>query len=245
MSSSITASEPGAVKIDPNWRENCLASMDRRHYYPMSPSCQIQDLADHYEIIFGCKNDGVFVELGGYDGQDTSNTAGLADIGWRGIYVEPVPEYAERCRHRHPGHNIKIMQYCVGRTEGTVDFSVTGGEFGSSAHPMLREQYSANQIEAVDIKVHQKTVDQILSEADIAPGFDLLIIDIEGNELEALMGFDLRKYQPKVMIVELFDHWAGHNLGPLHAETRRYIIGQGYRPYLIEEHNTIFVPNFD
>ena len=243
MSSSITASEPGAFKIDPNWRENCLASMDRRHFYPMSPSCQIKDLAAHFENLLGRKTDGVFVELGGYDGQSYSNTAGLADIGWRGIYVEPVQEYAERCRHRHPGRNITVMEYCVGRTEEMVDFTLSKWEFVSSAHPIIHEHILAEQPEAEVIKVHQKTVNQILSEAAIAPGFDLLIIDVEGNELEALMGFDLKQYQPKVMIVELFDHNVGHNLGKLHAETRRYIMGQGYRPYLIEEHNTIFVPN--
>ena len=243
MSSSITDSEPGAVKIDPNWRENCLASMDRRHYYPMSPSCQIRDMSEHYEILFGCKTDGVFVELGGYDGQDTSNTAGLADIGWRGVYVEPVPEFAERCRHRHTGHNIKIMQNCVGRTEEMVDFTIGKWQVDSSTQPMVRQHLSENQLEVEVIKVHQKTVNQILSEAAIAPGFDLLILDVEGNELEALMGFDLKKYQPKVMIVELFDIWVDHYLRPLHAETRRYIMGQGYRPYIIEGHNTIFVPN--
>ncbi|MCX8505445.1 MAG: hypothetical protein ORN98_02375, partial [Alphaproteobacteria bacterium] len=78
-------------KTTQKWREDGLAKMDHRHYYPMANDCQIKDLAKHYENLFGKKDKGVFVEIGAFDGQEVSNTAGLADLGWRGVYVEPVP----------------------------------------------------------------------------------------------------------------------------------------------------------
>jgi hypothetical protein len=55
-------------------------------------------------------------------GRCASNTCFLADLGWRGIYVEPVPEYAERYAGRH-GHNpnITVVSTAVGEDEGTTE----------------------------------------------------------------------------------------------------------------------------
>jgi len=65
-------------------------------YKPLS-DCQIPRLDEIYLKNFGYKTDGTFVEIGAYDGHSISNTSFLADIGWKGIYVEPVKEYYEKC----------------------------------------------------------------------------------------------------------------------------------------------------
>jgi len=56
-----------------------------------------------YELMFGERRDGSFVEVGAFDGETYGNTACLADLGWRGVYVEPVAKACERCRARHAG----------------------------------------------------------------------------------------------------------------------------------------------
>lgn len=56
-------------------------------------NCQIPHCAAIFEELFGLKRDGFFVEAGAYDGESFSNTSFLADIGWRGVYVEPVVEF--------------------------------------------------------------------------------------------------------------------------------------------------------
>lgn len=229
-------------KTTQKWREDGLAKMDHRHYYPMANDCQIRDLAEHYEILFGKKDNGVFVEIGAFDGQEVSNTAGLADLGWRGVYVEPVPSFSVLCRARHPGANIDVLPYCVGREETNVSFTVSDWNALSTAHPIMAEHLQAKDKVQGSIIVHQKTINQILQETAIAPGFDLFILDVEGNEYEALLGFDIAYYRPQVMIIELHDLIPDHPMAALHAETRRYIQNQNYRPYLIEGVNTIFLP---
>lgn len=58
-----------------------------RRRYPMAATCQIpffNSLSDLYTFVFGYRTDGLFVEVGAYDGESFSNTSGLADIGWKG-----------------------------------------------------------------------------------------------------------------------------------------------------------------
>jgi len=51
------------------------------------------------------KSDGLFfVEIGGNDGRETSNSVFLEScLGWRGLLVEPEPNSFERLRHNRPG----------------------------------------------------------------------------------------------------------------------------------------------
>ena len=49
--------------------------------YSLSKSCQIKNLSNIYEKLFGPnKLDGYFVEVGAYDGESFSNTSGLAEL---------------------------------------------------------------------------------------------------------------------------------------------------------------------
>jgi hypothetical protein len=55
--------------------------------YTVAHNCQIENLPNIYKEYFGEEYIGFFIELGAYDGYNYSNTCGLADLGWQGIYV--------------------------------------------------------------------------------------------------------------------------------------------------------------
>lgn len=102
-------------------------------YIVLAASCQIpffHNLRDVYSFVFGWKRDGVFVEIGAFDGETISNTCCLADIGWEGHYIEPVPQYAAQCKARHARNpKVSVHQYAVGKTadEGkTIELQVAG-----------------------------------------------------------------------------------------------------------------------
>jgi len=85
-------------------------------FYRPYPDCQVRGLDAIYNAVFGNLKHGVFVELGAYDGQSVSNTCFLADLGWRGVYVEPIPEFASACATRHWRNlNITVVNAAVGR----------------------------------------------------------------------------------------------------------------------------------
>jgi FkbM family methyltransferase len=50
--------------------------------------------------------------------------------------------------------------------------------------------------------VKTETLDVILRKAGIDPEFDLLVIDVEGHELEVLNGFSIGYWHPKLVIIE-------------------------------------------
>lgn len=107
-----------------------------RSRYPVPATCQIpffKDISDVYTFIWGYKTDGFFVEIGGYDGESFSNTSGLADLGWSGAYVEPIPHFAAACRLRHSSNrDVSVHEVCVGEQDGLeVDIS-TAGPFSSA-----------------------------------------------------------------------------------------------------------------
>jgi hypothetical protein len=47
-----------------------------------------------------------------------------------------------------------------------------------------------------------RTLASLLDEVKVPLGFDLLSLDVEGNELAVLRGLDLQRYQPKWILVE-------------------------------------------
>jgi hypothetical protein len=110
-----------------------------QHQYPVSLTCQIpkfKSLSEIYGFAWGWKRDGVFVEVGAYDGESFSNTSCLADLGWRGHYVEPVPKFAAACRARHSGNRgVHVHQYAVSDRASsgqTLEIS-PAGPFSSSS----------------------------------------------------------------------------------------------------------------
>jgi hypothetical protein len=50
-----------------------------------------------------------------------------------------------------------------------------------------------------------RTLDHFLAAAGVREGFELLVIDVEGLELEVLLGLSALRWRPRVVIVEVED----------------------------------------
>jgi FkbM family methyltransferase len=204
-----------------------MASADYHPFYPISPSSQIIILDGLYQHLFGQRRTGQFVEIGAYDGETFSNTSGLSDLGWRGIYVEPIPSTFEQCRTRHAANSgVVVLNIAIGATS-SVAFMVDQG-------PMTQIVSGAP---AGAIKVEVRRLDDVLAEQGQAPGFDLLVVDVEGFEGEVFAGFDLERWRPTVIIIELSE------LGVLDTakeRIRQRILAAGYRLIFQDAINSLF-----
>jgi FkbM family methyltransferase len=161
--------------------------------YRYQPTCQILPavLDKLYTDAFGpAKRDGTFVEVGAHDGWHWSNTWGLANMGWRGVFVEPVPELFEACRLTHRNHNAVFVHGAIGDCDGvaTLGMGAYGAERGSPEQPFTIEQFALNTL-----------LSRIPA---VQPGFELLVIDVEGGEQAVLDGFDVALWRPKMVIIE-------------------------------------------
>ena len=178
--------------------------------FPVHNSCQIPNLSKIFLEFFGTIERGNFVEVGAYDGVSFSNTWGLSKIHWNGIYIEPVPSFAKQCRKNHAfNQNIKVIEQAVsGSSNRTQKIYVAGAltstnfeRFASYSKFRWSRKHTSNDV----IEAQTSTLDEILESEGMHHGFELLVVDVEGSESEVFDGFDIQKWKPQMIIVELED----------------------------------------
>lgn len=240
-------------------RVDKTTTLQEGEFYPMSPTCQILGLSQIYTDVFGDKTDGVFVEFGAFDGQSFSNTCGLADLGWRGIYIEPVPQWQAKCRERHEDNkNVVIVDCAVGPENGNITLNL-GGALSTASKDFAKiynhTEWSQHlHVGEKSIQVQQKLLHDILMEHKVEPKFDLLVVDIEGFEWQALQNFDIELWSPKMVIIEIEDehdsfqdrsdivgHQAWHDIRQRFQNLREYFQNAGYSIYYKDHINTVYV----
>lgn len=217
--------------------------------YKLSNTCQIENLNKIYEELFGVnKTDGYFVEVGAYDGESFSNTSGLADSGWNGLYIEPIKEIADICAKRHSRNKVSVANVAIGSEEKTADIY-----FGHTLTTLKKEQvdiyeqidWAKGHHKGQTFKVKQMPLEKVLQKYEVPKSFDLLVVDVEGLELEVFNSFNLALWKPKVLIVEIEDQHPSfekfENFTNSCKELRAYIKSHSYKEYYVDHINTIFV----
>jgi FkbM family methyltransferase len=218
-----------------------------RHYYQPTPTCQIPELASLYSLFLGERSDGLFVEVGAFDGIRFSNSSCLAEVGWSGILIEPVPSFAEACRTLYRGNDrIRIVEAAVGATNSTVEISV-GAEFTSTNDQVMARygnlEWSKAAVRgATRLTVRQLTLDEILEAANLAgAAVDVLIVDVEGAEQAVFQGFSIDRWRPKMIIAELsHTHPDLHDICGNDATLLQEIVDSGYAVVYKDHINTVF-----
>jgi FkbM family methyltransferase len=219
-------------------------------YYLPPPDCQISGLGKLLEEVFGRRDDGVFVEVGAFDGRSFSNTDFLASLGWRGLYIEPVPEFFHNCLEWHRGNRaVQVVNCAIGAEEGEIQIHV-GGPLSTSLDGQ-RQHYErlawakGQFVESRCIRTTQRRLDNLLKQHDFPKPFDLLVVDVEGMELEVFKSFDLSEWAPRMAIVELEDFHSSFAHLPEVVErcqaVRRLFASQGYRERYVDSINTVFI----
>jgi FkbM family methyltransferase len=162
--------------------------------------------------FFPGQNAGIFVDVGAANPDYLSVSALYRSLGWKIIAIEPNPVFCEL--HAKRGHDV--LQYACGdRDEDDVDFCVVDSHgapyengqvsYESFSSLAIKETYARirPQMDVAKIKVKLRRLDTILrTYAPDIERIDILSVDVEGWELEVLAGFDLRKYRPKVLVIE-------------------------------------------
>lgn len=211
-------------------------------------SCQIPYLAEILEDKFGLRAEGVFVEVGAFDGESCSNTSFLADLGWHGLYIEPVPRFADMCARRHRGNpNVQVATCAIGETEGVIELNI--GSILTTADPAMKQAYDQFDwaqpfLEDGKIQVRQFPLATVLKEARAPKRFDLLVVDVEGGEEGVFNSFSLNEWRPRMMIVELEDTHPSFQQFPAMVARARALREKlrkaGYDEVFSDDINTIF-----
>lgn len=154
---------------------------------------------------------GIFVEAGANDGINQSNTFYFETYRrWRGLLVEPIPELAERCRHNRPEAIVECYALVpfdrAGERIPMVFTNLTSLVRGAmkTADEEARHIAAGSAIQSIT-PYELQVVGQPLSTLLDRHGFthiDLLSLDVEGYELQALKGIDFTRHRPRFILVE-------------------------------------------
>lgn len=215
-------------------------------FYPQQPTCQIHNLFHLLSKFLGERENGYFVEVGAYDGLFASNTWGLAERGWRGLLIEPVPELADACRRNYAHREgIRVAQVAIGDSNKEIVLHLAGTL--TTANTKIHQEYAGidwarNALTANCLAVDCRTLDQVLVEHGVPQRFDLLVVDVEGFEHEVFSGLDLVVWKPKMLIVELTDtHPDINETEGEDAVLSRTVAASGYVIAYKDHINTVFV----
>jgi FkbM family methyltransferase len=194
---------------------------------------------------------GVFVEVGAFDGESWSNTSFLADQGWRGIYVEPIPRYFRRMMLRHAFNNVKGENVGIADSSGTAEIDVMGPL--STINRAVADPYSrlgwsprfARGAKAATIRTER--LEDALTRNAVPHDFNLMVVDVEGSEETIITSLLSSEWRPRVLIIELCDvhpdFASNAELVGSHARVRGSVVSAGYREHFIDPINTIFALN--
>jgi FkbM family methyltransferase len=176
--------------------------------YTVDAECQVENLPEMYKAIFGLRRSGYFVEVGAMDGQSHSNTCGLADVGWHGLYIEATAHYSRKCWERHSKNKVQVLRRAISDHTGTLRLHranalTTADALTEDAYAQMEWSRGSLHHEYEDVPC--TTLDKTLEEYRTPQGFDLLVIDVEGHEQQVLDGFSFDKWRPKMIIIEIQD----------------------------------------
>jgi FkbM family methyltransferase len=150
--------------------------------------------------FFEDRKNGFFVDIGANHHQVDSTTLYLEKfLGWSGIAVDAVGDF--EAGYLENRKNTRFFCFCVSdRSDESVDFYVTEKNYKrrSSLHEGWAKKYGRSHY----TKIPTIRLDDLLERAGVQR-IDFLSLDVELGEPAALAGFDIEKYRPALVCVEM------------------------------------------
>jgi FkbM family methyltransferase len=184
--------------------------------------------------------DGFYIDIGAAHPVYDSVTYHFYNAGWSGINIDPLEKnfiILQSTRPRDINLNVAVADF-----EGTVKFFESEVDGWSTTVP----EVAKNHFNLLGISSHEKdvqalTLNQICQEYVKNRDIHFLKIDVEGGEERVLLGLDLIKYRPWILLieatlpnsqVEVFEDWESLVL----EQNYKFIYSDGLnRFYLAEE----------
>jgi len=144
---------------------------------------------------------GFYVDVGAQYEEADSVTRLFYDIGWSGINIEPVREFAETFKRR-----TRDLTVCC--AAGSCDAAMSMAVSLVSGLSSL-DQGNAIKTESLGLltetrEVYVKTLNNIFLDYGLShKSFEFLKVDVEGFELEVINGINLHQYRPRVILCEV------------------------------------------
>jgi FkbM family methyltransferase len=192
--------------------------------------------------FFQDRREGFFLDVGCFEWKDLSTTYYLEKhLGWKGFSIDANPALAPGYAENRPG--TTFFNYLV--TDHTGDqevFYLSDGleVISSASESWILEMYRlfAPEVEPKisEVKVPTTTLNEMLDRNGVTK-IDFLSLDIEGHEPQALAGFEIERFLPELVCVELSGnsvqlskYFESHNYERIEKYLKYDAVNWYYRP---------------
>ena len=200
------------------------------------------------EHIFKNQSHGFYIDVGCQHPVMNNNTYLLYKKGWNGINIDLDKKNIDLFSfYRKRDLNINVA---ISSREDERDLFFYHDKSAINTLEKSVANYQKAQVKEIK-KVKTKTLNSIIENSKFNNlTIDFVSIDVEGHELEVIKGFDLKKYKPKVVIIEFLDlslkKLEIKNLNIknfLKSEIYKYMIDKNYTLVNLIHSDLVFVNN--
>ena len=158
-----------------------------------------------------------YLEAGAYDGITQSNTLILNQkLGWRGLLVEPVPQFYRSCIENRPNDMVVNALLAEPAEQDALKTIVVRGPMSSVqtvnsqqaiswAPNALKRFLNRRRAPPAAFSIQATTIDRICKETKIQE-LNFVSLDIEGFEYNALLGATLNRLNTLALLIECRPH---------------------------------------
>ena len=173
----------------------------------------------------GWKRTGFYVDVGCNHPTIQNNTFFFYQLGWRGLCIDPHEAFRELYDKERPGD---VFEACaIAEHDGTVTLHY--GDHISLAS-LLPSERNPRQCEVPSRRLYS-----LLSSLHAPATFDILSVDVEGVEIEALMTNDFAAHRPRAIVVEY------QTMGTINLGLQPFLLALGYQTIHVTKGNIIAI----
>jgi len=144
---------------------------------------------------------GFYVDVGCNHPVYRSNTYRLYQQGWRGLNIDANPQLVKLCERVRP-RDINVCAAVSSRRE-----RVTLSLAKDSCMSTLSADFATTMLGPGGVaerrEVETSLLQDLLTAHNVPDRFDLLTIDVEGHDYEVLSSFDIRRFRPRLIMIEI------------------------------------------
>jgi FkbM family methyltransferase len=148
---------------------------------------------------------GMFLDIGAFDGFTFSNSLALIERGWSGVLVEPSLTGFQALLARHGGNEkLKLVHAAIGTSRSLVPFWDSPDAVSTTERDRAELWKEYGQFRSPYF-TPQVTIYELLKSIPELSAISFLNIDTEGTSADLLLAFPFSHAKPKVICVEYDD----------------------------------------
>lgn len=142
---------------------------------------------------------GFYIDIGAQDPTLDSVSLGFYRQGWRGIHVEPTPEYADALRRSRPDE--EVIEAAIAKERGSISFHVIPGTGLSTGRRTIADRHAeqgyAYELKSVPAMRLADVLDRVMDRE-----VHWLKLDCEGMEQEVIESWGSSAVRPWILVIE-------------------------------------------